>query len=221
MTNEDKTTSLIDDGVIKYDQSDFTRTDPLGLSEYKELEHWRSKLYELKLIGEYPREKVGYGNLSCRKNYSHLRKNSLPQFLISGTQTGALAELNGQHYSKVIAYDLILNRVSTSGPIQASSEALTHASIYEINPKIEAIFHIHDTQIWEAMLRDQWPATPKDIPYGTVEMANFVKTLFPNQDQGVFVMAGHQDGVIAFAPTLIEAGELILQVFEKYHCGNR
>lgn len=208
---------VIDDGVIKYDHSDFSLTPALGIEEYEALEYWRSKLFQLKLIGEYPKEKVGYGNLSWRKNYRHLRPIERPQFVISGTQTGALAHLSGEHYARVIDYHLEENKISTSGPIQASSEALTHASLYEISKRIQAVFHIHDTVIWEGMLRDQMPATPKDIPYGTVEMANYVKTLFPSTHEGLFVMAGHQDGVIAFADSLDRAGELIVEVYKKYH----
>ena len=62
----------IDDGVIKYDHSDFTLTNPLELSEYKEIEKLRSVLFQIKLIGCYEQNSVGYGNISCKKNYLHL-----------------------------------------------------------------------------------------------------------------------------------------------------
>ena len=59
----------IDDGVIKYDRTNFTQCEALNYSEYAELETWRTLLYRLNLIGEYPVEQVGFGNMSKAQNY--------------------------------------------------------------------------------------------------------------------------------------------------------
>ena len=47
------------------------------------------------------------------------------EFVISGTQTGSVAQTGGQHYARVTDYDIDANRVSSTGPVEASSESLT------------------------------------------------------------------------------------------------
>ena len=171
----------------------------------------------MELIGEYPIEKGGFGNLSQRKDYQRYSKSSKPKFLISGTQTGKFSDLTGDHYTRVIDYDLCQNKVTAMGPVQASSESLTHAAIYELDTAIQAIFHIHHRHLWECMLRDGAIRTPKEIPYGTQEMALCVQKLFAGKPVGLFAMEGHQDGIIAFATNLDECGKLIEELYLKYH----
>lgn len=209
--------SEIDDGVIKFDQTDYVHSQGLNRKEFEQLESWRKKLYQLELIGEYQPEKIGYGNLSQRANYQHLRQTKKPQFMISGTQTGCLRELGPTHYTRVIDFDIQKNKVSVHGPIMASSESLTHAALYLISEHVKCVFHIHDKIIWRGMLEDKAPTTPQEIPYGTIEMAKCVQSMFPNQDHGYFAMAGHDEGVIAFASDLDKAGALILDLYKKYH----
>ncbi len=206
----------IDDGVIKYDRSQFEHSDALSSDEFYELERWRNTLYNLKLIGEYLPEKIGYGNLSQRKDYRYLKKIEKPQFIITGTQTGGLPELNGEYYTRVLDFDLSKNQVNVNGPLEASSEALTHAAVYEGNPNINVVFHIHSTPIWKGMIAENYPATAKEIPYGTLDMANAVQEIVKVNDSGIIVMKGHDDGVISFANDLDTAGKLLLQVYDKF-----
>lgn len=209
--------SEIDDGVIKFDQSDYTQSQGLESLEFNKLESWRKKLYQLDLIGEYLPEKIGYGNLSQRADYKNLRQTDNPQFIISGTQTGCFAELGPTHYTRVVDFNIKQNKVCVHGPIMASSESLTHAALYLISEDVKCVFHIHDQVIWQGMLEEAAPTTPADIPYGTIEMAESVQKMFPNQAHGYFAMAGHDEGVIAFASELEKAGSLILDLYKKYH----
>lgn len=207
---------VIDDGVIKYDRSNFTYSGPIESVEYFALESWRKKLYNLNLIGEYPDAQVGFGNLSEMKSYSTLHQSTVPQFIITGTQTGKYADLDGQHYTRVLDYDIDHLKIKMMGPIEASSEALTHAAIYAHNRRIRAIFHIHSNIIWNGMINDNADFTSESIPYGTVEMARATETCVGKKDFGFFCMRGHEDGVIAFGRTLDETGQLILNLYEKY-----
>lgn len=202
--------SEIDDGVIKY-QRQFTKIDSLKSDEYWPLEKWRKKLFHLKLIGEYPDVFIGYGNMSWRLS------PAMPiRFIITGTQTGKYPDLSGEHYTRVTGYDLAKNLIIAEGPIDASSEALTHALLYECSEKIQAIFHIHDKIIWQGMLDTNMPATAADVPYGTVEMAKAVHDLVGNQSFGSFAMAGHEDGVVAWGENLDQAGVEIMKLVEKF-----
>jgi len=206
----------IDDGVIKYDRSNFTQCEALNYSEYAILENWRSLLFKLNLIGEYPEEQVGFGNMSESQNYSDFSDFKGTQFVITGTQTGKHSKLNGEHYTRVLGYDITHQKIHVHGPIEASSEALTHAAIYEANPKIKAVFHIHSKEIWNGMIIDNLPATREEIPYGTLEMANAVKDLINGSSSGIICMKGHEDGVIAYAENAERAGELILELYFTY-----
>ena len=86
---------VIDEGVIKYNRSNFTHSDPINLVEYSELEYWRKKLFKLNLIGEYLEFGVGFGNLSEVKDFSQYYETTKTQFLITGTQTGKYSDLDG------------------------------------------------------------------------------------------------------------------------------
>lgn len=196
----------VDDGVIKYDRSNFSLSTTLPTDEYQELEYWRKKLYDLNLIGEYPIDRVGFGNISQKKDYRHFFTGPLPQFLISGTQTGKYPDLTGDHYTRVINFNLEEQKIFANGPLEASSEALTHAAIYLSNPKIEAIMHIHSATMWKKIIdQKKYPMTSSNIPYGTKEMAEAVFQITSTSPCGIFAMAGHTDGIVTYGRNLNEA----------------
>ncbi|MDD0854209.1 hypothetical protein HBN50_13940 [Halobacteriovorax sp. GB3] len=208
---------VIDDGVIKYDTSGFQKSEPLSLREFESLEAWRKKLYQLNLIGEYPIEKVGFGNLSCLQDYQSFMINDKPQFVITGTQTGKHKNLSGDHYTRVLDYDLHKMTMKAMGPVMASSEALSHASIYLCSKEITSVFHIHSQSIWNGMIEQNMDSTPSDVPYGTYEMALAVEECVGNKKFGTFVMKGHQDGVMIFGRSNEECGELTLKLNERFN----
>ncbi len=207
---------VIDDGIIKYDRSNFTQCNPIDLIEYCDLEKWRKILFQKELIGEYPEAGVGFGNLSKVSDYSIFHKSLVPQFVITGTQTGKYQDLDGRYYTRVLDYDVSNLKIKMLGPIEASSEALTHASIYTHNKNIKVVFHIHSSKIWNGMIRDNAESTCQSIPYGTSEMAQATQKCIGTKDFGIFCMKGHVDGVVAYGRNLDEVGNLILKNFDKY-----
>lgn len=207
---------VIDDGIIKYDRSNFSQSGPLSPLEYSDLEYWRKKLYQMNLIGEYPEVNIGFGNMSTVKDYSQYFKSKEPQFVITGTQTGKFAELSGEHYTRVLDYNIEELKIKMMGSIEASSEALTHAAIYSSNSQIKAVFHIHSDSIWKNMIKDRCDFTAADIPYGTVEMARATQACIKGKNAGYFCMHGHDDGVVIYGKSLEEAGELTNFLYEKY-----
>jgi ribulose-5-phosphate 4-epimerase/fuculose-1-phosphate aldolase len=207
---------VIDDGVIKYDRSNFTHCDPINSIEYFELEKWRKVLYQHNLIGEYPEVKIGFGNMSMTADYRHFFSTAHRQFIITGTQTGKYPDLDGQHYTRVLDYDIEKLKIQMMGPIEASSEALTHAAIYESNHDTRAIFHIHSPAIWNGMILDRCDYTEKNIPYGTLEMARATQKCVEHKSFGSFCMHGHEDGVVIYGRSLDEAGELTLKLYRQY-----
>lgn len=210
----------IDEGVIKYNARDYQVTAALPESSINEIEPVRRQLFVLKLIGHNTQHDVGYGNISQRKNLQALRATLSPQFIISGSQTGHLARLTGEHYTQVIDCDITTNTVSAMGPrthiTGASSESLTHAAIYECNTAIKAVIHIHSASIWQGMLIDNLTHTPKNIPYGTPQMADAVKAKVARQKSGYLAMKGHEDGVITYGENFNQAMEICLALYKQY-----
>lgn len=194
----------IDEGYVKY-ESHWTPGPATHVEAARQLDAWRRPLFEAGLIGEYAKHGVGYGNLSVRRGTSNL-------FLITGTQTGKLAVTDERHYSLVTDCDLRGNVVRCSGPIQASSEAMTHGAIYALGDAIGAVVHAHSRALWEAHL-GRLPTTDPDVAYGTPAMAMELDRLYRMggfREAGIAVLAGHEDGVVSFGTTIEEAATRLL-----------
>jgi ribulose-5-phosphate 4-epimerase/fuculose-1-phosphate aldolase len=197
---------ILDEGYIKY-QSRWTHGDAPDIEAANLLEQWRRPLYEAGLIGHYEDLGIGYGNIS-------VRCGDAGQFLISGTQTGHLPVTNESHYSLVTGYDLTGNSVNCTGPVQASSEAMTHAAIYELDPGIGGIVHVHSKLLWREYL-DKLPTTDPAVAYGTPDMAREFTRLYAEggfKESGLAVMAGHDEGLISFGASLEEAATRMLSL---------
>jgi len=166
---------------------------------FEELNRVRSRLREMGFIGRYPNG-IGFGNVSIRVGATN-------EFYISGTMTGGLEDLTEAHYTKVVAWDFLQNRVQCAGPIQASSESMTHAAIYEQDATARAVLHVHEMELWKRLL-DRVPTTRKDVEYGTPEMAAEMGRLFRESDvreRRILAMAGHEEGIFVFGGTPEEA----------------
>ena len=193
---------MIDEGYTKY-EVDWTPSEPLGTDAISELDRWRRELHRAGLIGYDESHGVGYGNISTRYG---------EHFIISGTQTGHIEDTGPEHYALVTASDIAGNRVSCSGPVQASSESLTHAAIYAAAPDVKAIVHVHDGELWRASL-GRIPTSGRDVPYGTPEMADEFGRLLEETgfaEIGVAAMGGHEGGLIATGDSVREAATRML-----------
>jgi L-ribulose-5-phosphate 4-epimerase len=169
-----------------------------------DLIRWRNRLRDLELIGLYPNG-IGYGNISARNPNED-------EFVISGTATGGLAALGPEHFTSVVGFDFQSIWLRCRGPLQASSESLSHAAVYRSAPTARAVIHVHHLETWER-LRNLAPTTDPKAEAGTPAMAWAIEDLLkhPPIADGFFVMGGHRDGLISFGQTLDEAGERMLQ----------
>jgi ribulose-5-phosphate 4-epimerase/fuculose-1-phosphate aldolase len=201
---------MIDEGYIKFD-SYWRKTGPLDNAEIESLNRWRRPLYDAGLIGHYEEHGIGFGNLSVRAAAQR-------QFIISGSQTGHLPDLGAEHYALVEDYDIDRNRVYSIGAREASSESMTHAAIYELDPEIGAVVHVHSEAMW-AGLKGSAATTDAEVAFGTPEMAREFRRLFRETDfqkTGIAVMAGHDSGLISTGSNLQEAAERILAIDAKF-----
>ncbi|HZD52613.1 MAG TPA: class II aldolase/adducin family protein [Woeseiaceae bacterium] len=200
---------MIDEGYTKF-AVHWTERRPLDHREIGELERWRRPLFEAGLVGHYPELGIGYGNISIRTGNGR-------EFLISGTQTGHLACTGRGHYALVTEYDIDGNSVHCRGAVQASSETLTHAALYELDPAIRAVAHVHDEPLWLA-LRGHEPTTDAAVAYGTPEMAREFVRLFRDTrfaERRLAVMGGHESGLVAVGSSLREAVERVLAAHRR------
>ncbi len=202
--------SPIDEGYIKY--RIHWLKDPLIVSQFATqitaLNHTRRLLYLQKWIGYDARLKVGYGNISFR-----IPPMLNAKFLISGTQTGDLFQLQIKNYALVTNYNIDSNELWCKGETKASSESLTHAAIYELDSVYHAVIHIHCKEMWLKLLH-KVPTTAANITYGTPEMAHEIQRLYREsnlRDCKIVAMAGHEDGIVAFGNNLEEAYQVLLQ----------
>jgi len=202
---------MIDEGYIKFD-SHWRNTGPLDNAEIESLNRWRRPIYDAGLIGQYEEHGIGFGNLSVRATAAQR------QFIISGSQTGHLRDLGAEHYALVEDYDIDRNRVYSIGAREASSETMTHAAIYELDPEIGAVVHVHSEAMW-AGLKGSAATTDADVAFGTPEMAREFQRLFRKTDfrkTGIAVMAGHDSGLVSTGSNLQEAAERILAMDAKF-----
>jgi L-ribulose-5-phosphate 4-epimerase len=192
----------MNEGYTKFN-CNWIKSEPASGDHLEDLNIWRDKLFSLGLIGA-DENGIGFGNISIR-----FKNNT---FIITGAATGRLNKLNESHYVLVNEYDLVNNSLICTGPVKASSESLSHAAVYECSPETNAVIHVHHIGMWKNLIY-KVPSTSDDVPYGTPEMANEIKRLFnetPVAVEKILVMGGHKEGIIAFGPTLEEAGKILI-----------
>lgn len=196
------------EGVIKFKLEH--REAPLPYhAALDELNAWRNVLFDLGMTGQDPSRYggLGYGNMSIRTGES--------QFLISGSQTGGIRRLAPDHYAWVTHADPLRNFIKSLGPIQPSSESMTHASAYAACPWIQCVLHVHHPLIWDASDSLGLPSSPREVTYGTPEMAAEIKRLAQATRGPVIAMKGHTDGLIAIGSSVSETGEALIEVLVR------
>jgi ribulose-5-phosphate 4-epimerase/fuculose-1-phosphate aldolase len=198
--------SLRDDGIIKY-HAIHKNSSPPDHVNLDQLDEVRTKLFDLGLVGVYS-DGIGYGNVSIRNDTG---------CIISGTSTGAVRVLGSGGYCYVRSFDLNLNTVKTEGPTLASSESMSHCAIYQAHSSVQCVLHIHNRALWQKLLDYGCESTSADIPYGTPQMALSMATLVSSKlaPTSLLVMAGHDEGIVAYGHTISSAFDQIKAVLNN------
>lgn len=197
----------MDDGVIKYSSERFDGSVPASKA-LRQLNAARTRLFELGLIGAYPNG-IGYGNLSVREDGT--------QFVISASATGAAHTLGNDQYCLVDAFSIERNWVRSRGALPASSESMTHGAIYLANSAVQCVIHVHSRVLFDCLLSRGALNTAADIAYGTPDMARAVMALVQSQPQlpVLFVMAGHDEGVVAYGTDVESVTALLVDTLNR------
>jgi len=202
------------EGVIKF-QLDFREGPAPAERLVLELNAWRARFLELGLIGQDPEryEGYGFGNLSRR-----LPGQGEHAFLISGTQTGHLEELQVNHYATVRHCNPAKNQLQAIGQIKPSSEALSHGILYQSHPEIHWVMHLHSPDIFNHYRSLALPCSDPSAAYGTPEMASAIEALAKKQQDSqpsLLVMGGHQDGILAYGSDAEATGGLVIRTLNS------
>jgi hypothetical protein len=206
------------EGVIRFQvEHDSRPLDARALGETaRVLSAWREVLARLDLVGRDPAryEGLGYGNVSARIGPMGDVGRGRRRFLVTGSQTGGRPELTLADYAVVERYDIEKNEVVSVGLVPPSSEALTHAALYDVGPALRFVLHAHSPEIWRSARALGIPVTDRGAQNGTSLMAREVQRLYREttfSSLGILAMGGHEDGVIAVGRTAAEAGETLVR----------
>ncbi len=179
----------------------------LSADDFADLSAWRSLLFDLRLLGQTPDryQGYGYGNLS-------VRADDAETFVVTASQTSGEATLLHEHLVLITHCNLERFWVDASGSEPPSSESMTHAMIYQADPRIRCVFHVHCPDMWGYRTLLKLPQTPVDVPYGSPAMVAAVRDLLEtNQSRPlIFATAGHEDGIFACGHNPRECGALLL-----------
>lgn len=169
------------------------------------LDALRTALFDVGLVGVRP-DGVGFGNLSVR--------GAGESFVVTGTGTGGARVLGPEGYCLVTAFDVDGNSVRSTGPRQASSEAMSHGVLYRADPLTYCVVHVHSRAIFDRLLAAGVPATPPDAAFGTPDMARALGVLAARRSgrAGVMVMTGHAEGIMAHGPDIPTVAALLDQL---------
>jgi len=173
----------------------------------------RTGLHDSGLIGVLP-DGIGYGNVSVRMDGSD-------KFIVSGTATGGKRVLAPEDYCLVDRFDVDRNEVFCTGQINASAESMSHGSVYRANPAIRCVIHVHHRDLFCFMLAGKYLRTAAQAAYGTPEIAHETERLVreAGTSQGIFAMAGHEDGIIAYGADVQQAARLLLEIYKTSGVG--
>jgi hypothetical protein len=201
------------EGAVQYRLTHETRAlhGPAVADAVATLTAWREVLARLGVLGQDPERYDGlaYGNASARLGPFGDVGRGARRFLITGGRTSGLRAIGLAHVAVVERWDLDANALASAGLTPPSSEALTHAALYDVAPAIRFVFHAHCPEIWRSAARLGIPATRPNASNGTVGMAREVQRLWRESalaSLGILAMGGHEDGVLTLGATADTAG---------------
>jgi len=205
------------EGVIKY-TLDFQRQAVSASHKVlREMNACRSMMIDNGLLGQDTSRYGGYGfgNISCRS------AEPASTFLITGSQTGHIKSLSNTSLSCITDINIEQNTLRAYGEIEPSSESMTHGVLYQQSDQIQAVVHVHSPDIWRNAEALNIASTAKEIPYGTPEMACAVQQLSSELMLGkaplpiLFVMKGHEDGIVAAGSSLAQCTHILLDTLQR------
>jgi len=168
-------------------------------NEIEEIVFWCNEFSRLKLA---PTHVDGsYGNLSMRYKGG---------FLITATSLDLGTHLMPEDFVFVKSCDMKKFSVIVQGRKKPSSETVLHAHLYELRPDINAIFHGHSQEILSVATEFGIAQSPKELPYGTIELVQAAGYLATNN---FFNLNNH--GFFSLGNTANDAGNQAIAMLNR------
>jgi ribulose-5-phosphate 4-epimerase/fuculose-1-phosphate aldolase len=198
---------LQSEGYVKY-QNQHQSGPILDILGLHALDQARTELYDYGFIGNLA-SGISFGNISMRHPERGL--------VISGTSTGAARVLGLGGYTWVQSWNSQANVVNSLGPVLPSSEAMSHGAVYDTRVDIQVVIHIHHREFFNVLCAQHYPMTPLACTFGSPELARSITQVVQNigDNQGIFVTAGHPDGIIAFGPDPVSTTTAIFNLYKE------
>ncbi|MFO8235992.1 MAG: class II aldolase/adducin family protein [Bacteroidales bacterium] len=199
------------EGYIKFKYEWEKKPFTFPRKSFQRINFWRQKLYNMGLIGMCDGG-IGFGNISIRIDNTN-------EFIITGSATGRYRTLNSMHYAWVDYFEIENNFLQCIGETKASSESLTHAAVYMENPSVNAVIHTHNKDMWNKFLNNK-PTTSPEAEFGTPDLAKEIRKLMKSEEvekEKIVVMGGHEEGILTFGTDVDEAGEAMLEYYNKIY----
>ncbi len=200
------------EGTIKY-KLHHTKALVRFDEQVEQLIYLRQELLNRGFVGVYPNKHpvfpmIGYGNVSMRYGEK--------SFAITGSQTGHIKKLTRKELVLVKRWSIKDNMVYSTGLLEPSSEALTHAAIYECTQNVKFVAHGHVIEIWENSKALGLDSTPREAEYGTPDLALEIKKLCSKDDSPrIISLKGHQEGIIVWGTSPKQILELLDTAFDE------
>jgi hypothetical protein len=167
-------------GVVKFN-CHWNQSGPVISDEqYEIINYWREILFNMDLIGAYENG-VGFGNISMRIQGGN-------QFVITGSSTGEIPELEPGHYVRVNSFNIEDNAV-----------------------------HVHSIELWNELIY-KVPTTNPAMDYGTTGLAKDILRLFEDSDvieKRIIIMSGDRAGILTFGNDMDEAVNVLMEYLRK------
>jgi ribulose-5-phosphate 4-epimerase/fuculose-1-phosphate aldolase len=183
--------------------------DVLDAERFAQMAAWRTILRQLDLVGRDPARYDGYayGNLSVRDGADPHR------FYVTASQTGGDPSLARSHLVRVDRWNAERFELFATGVAPPSSESITHGILYDADPSIAWVMHVHARAIWRNAHRLDLPVTGANVSYGSPAMANAVSALLRQKRSRpiAFATLGHEDGVFVSGASADETGALLVR----------
>ena len=174
------------EGAVKFNQNIINLQ--ARMPDITELNAWRDILYGAELIGQniVDGKEVGYGNVSqLLRPYNAGNNNK--RFVITGTQTGKYSRLFKENYSIVLGYYPETNSVDIQeGTADASSESMTHGTLYDIDEKHLEVIHNFSKKVAVAFKKvyksDGTSVRQHNEPAGNQDVWHYHLHVFPRYE---------------------------------------
>ena len=141
------------------------------------------------------------GNLSFRTQSG---------FIITGTGT-MLGKLRLKDFVEVLQIEKNKQEFTArcKGKIIPSMESLFHSEIYNLRPKINAIFHLHDNFVLAKKNKLKIFSTEKEQPAGSLALVQEIRKLLEKRKTIDYLIIKNH-GIISLGKTLMETKKLVL-----------